>query len=329
MASLTDLVASRMTPEVLQKLAGLAGLSSTNAQRALDALIPTGARRAYDALLRGGFRSAELDILTNDDQEDVPKLARLGDSVPEPDVHVYLDGVRQGGTLVTVHATGHTVTHAAESRAGDHMVHIPARVEARRQTHSTLRLADPQTDEHVLEVVEEELDVGTRQVERGRMRIYSKVSERAVERQVNLRDETMRVQRRPVRRDVSVADPDLFQERADERTEVDEEAVVPIRARGIEEVVLGKDVAEKSETRRETRRRTDVAIEEVSGARRGEDDASGGRGARGGHGRRVGHFCRAGAHAGGGHPGGAGGDSESAHLARPVDTRWQSVTISL
>jgi hypothetical protein len=41
MASLTDLVASRMTPEVMLKLAGLAGISSTNAKRAIDAIIPT------------------------------------------------------------------------------------------------------------------------------------------------------------------------------------------------------------------------------------------------------------------------------------------------
>jgi hypothetical protein len=42
----------------------------------------TEAMRASDALLSGGFRSAELDILTNDDQDDVPKLARRDDSVP-------------------------------------------------------------------------------------------------------------------------------------------------------------------------------------------------------------------------------------------------------
>ena len=76
----------------------------------------TEAMRAYDALLSGGSRSADLDILTNDDQDDVPKLARLGDSVPEPDVHVYLEGVRQGGTLVTANATG--ITSRKQRRSG-------------------------------------------------------------------------------------------------------------------------------------------------------------------------------------------------------------------
>jgi stress response protein YsnF len=229
------------------------------------------AMRAYDALLSSGFRSADLDILTNDDQDDVPKLARLGDSVPEPDVHVYLEGVRQGGTLVTVNATGKGMNNAAEILAGYCMVNIPARVEELRKTRGTLQLADPKTDEHVLEVVEEELEVGTRQVERGRMRIYSKVTERQVEEQVRLRDETIRVQRRPVRRTVSTVDPDLFRERSYEMTEIDEEAVVHIRAQVIEEVVIGKEVAEKIETIQQTLRRTDVEIEEVPGMRRFED----------------------------------------------------------
>ena len=232
------------------------------------------AMHAYDALLSGGFRSADLDILTNDDKDDVPKLAKLGDSVPEPDVHVYLEGVRQGSTLVTVNATGNNVTKAAEIMAGYHMVNISARVEEWSKTHRTLQLADPKTDENVLEVVEEELEVGTRQVERGRMRIYSKVSEREVERQVSLRDETIRVRRRPVSREVPVSDPNLFKERSYEMTEVDEEAVVNIRARVIEEVVIDKEVAEKIETIHQTLRRTDVEIEEVPGVRSFDDYAS-------------------------------------------------------
>jgi stress response protein YsnF len=223
--------------------------------------------RAYDALLSSGFRSGELDILTSDDKDDVPKLAKLGDSVPEPDVHVYLEGVRQGGTLVTANATGNNISKEAEIMAGFHMVNIPDRVKELRKVHSNLQLADPAKDEQVLEVVEEELEVGTQRVERGRMRIYSKVTERQAEEQVRLRDETIRVQRRPVRRAVSTTDPDLFRERSYEMTEIDEEAVINIRAQVFEEVVIGKEVAEKIETIHQTLRRTDVEIEEVPGVR--------------------------------------------------------------
>lgn len=230
------------------------------------------AMRAYDALVSRGFRSADLDILTSDDQDDKPKLAALGKSVREPDVHVYLEGVRQGGTLITVNASEDKVAKAAEVMSGYEMVNIDARLKDLRRTKSNLQLTDPKADQHVFEVVEEVMDVGKKQIERGRMRVYSTVSEREVAQQVGLRDETIRVQRRPVSR--SVADErELFKERSVEMTEVDEEAVVTKSARVIEEVVIGKDVAEKMQTIREKLRRTDVQIEDVPGVRAYDDYA--------------------------------------------------------
>jgi heat shock protein HslJ len=60
MATLTDLVTSRMTPEVMQKLAGLAGLNSTNAKRAIDALIPT---QVYDLVSMGATEAGANRLL--------------------------------------------------------------------------------------------------------------------------------------------------------------------------------------------------------------------------------------------------------------------------
>jgi heat shock protein HslJ len=61
MATITDLVASRMTPEVMQKLAGLAGLNSTNAKRAIDALIPT---QLYDLVSMGATEAGANRLLS-------------------------------------------------------------------------------------------------------------------------------------------------------------------------------------------------------------------------------------------------------------------------
>jgi heat shock protein HslJ len=61
MATLTDLVTSRMTPEVMQKLAGLAGISSTNAKRAIDALIPT---QLYDLVSMGATEAGANRLLS-------------------------------------------------------------------------------------------------------------------------------------------------------------------------------------------------------------------------------------------------------------------------
>jgi heat shock protein HslJ len=54
MASLIDLVASRITPEVVQKLAGLAGISSTDTKRAIDMIVPT----QFDGLMSMGSTEA-------------------------------------------------------------------------------------------------------------------------------------------------------------------------------------------------------------------------------------------------------------------------------
>jgi hypothetical protein len=54
MASLSDLVSSRITPEVMQKLAGLAGISPTDTKRALDAIVPT----QFDGLASMGATEA-------------------------------------------------------------------------------------------------------------------------------------------------------------------------------------------------------------------------------------------------------------------------------
>ena len=113
-------------------------------------------------------------------------------------------------------------------------------------------------------VVEEELQVGKREVSRGGVRVYSHVTERPVEENVQLREEHVHVQRNPVNRPASEADFQGFKEGTIELTETAEEAVVSKQARVVEEVVVGKDVTERTETVRDTVRKTDVEVEQVA-----------------------------------------------------------------
>ena len=105
--------------------------------------------------------------------------------------------------------------------------------------------------------------VGKREVQRGGVRVRSVVTERPVEQQVTLRDETIKVERRPVDRAATGADTNVFNEQAFELTETDEEAVVAKETRVIEEVVIGKTVEERTETVKDTVRRSDVEVEEI------------------------------------------------------------------
>src|SRR5919202_1828186 len=132
--------------------------------------------------------------------------------------------------------------------------------------------------EQVLPVVEDDGRVGTREVEGGGVRVNTGVQERPVEQKGNLRDETVNVERRPVDRPVDAGTiPDAFQEGTFEVRELDEEPVVDKQARVVEEVVVNKDVDQRTETVRDTARRTNVDVEQIPGETRsaGYDERSG------------------------------------------------------
>jgi uncharacterized protein (TIGR02271 family) len=118
-------------------------------------------------------------------------------------------------------------------------------------------------------VVEEQLRVGKRAVQQGGVRVYSRVMETPVEEQVTLREEHVTVERRPVDRPIGDVDR-AFQERTIEATETAEEAVVAKEARVVEEIVVNKDVDQRTETVRGTVRRTEVDVETLPGQRAGD-----------------------------------------------------------
>ena len=145
------------------------------------------------------------------------------------------------------------------------------------QVHSTQRTQAATTQQsqgaEAIPVVEEQLRVGKRAVQNGGVRVYSHVTETPVEEQVNLREERVTVDRRPVDRPIGDADR-AFQERTIEATETAEEAVVAKEARVVEEVVVNKEVGQRTETVRDTVRRTDVDVESLPGQRAGDRTTS-------------------------------------------------------
>jgi stress response protein YsnF/carbon monoxide dehydrogenase subunit G len=117
-------------------------------------------------------------------------------------------------------------------------------------------------------IVEEQVNVGKREVEGGGVRVTTGVEERPVEEQVNLRDETVRVDRRPVDRPASDADFGAVREGSFEVRERNEQPVVEKQARVVEEVVVNKEAQDRTETIRDTARRTDVNVEQTPGETR-------------------------------------------------------------
>jgi uncharacterized protein (TIGR02271 family) len=116
--------------------------------------------------------------------------------------------------------------------------------------------------EETIPVVEEQISIQKRAVERGRVRIHTRVIERPIEEQVSLHSEHVSVERRPVDPAVQPVPPEAFRDRTIEVTETAEEAVVHKDARIREEVVIRKEAEERAETVRDTVRRTEVDVED-------------------------------------------------------------------
>jgi len=109
-------------------------------------------------------------------------------------------------------------------------------------------------------VIKEELQVGKREVETGRIRLRSRIVETHVQEDINLREERVQVERIPVDRPANSAD---IREESIELTETAEVPVVSKEARVVEEVSLDKDVREEEKTITDTVRNTEVDIEDI------------------------------------------------------------------
>ncbi len=131
------------------------------------------------------------------------------------------------------------------------------------QNTATMPNTANRTGEATIPIIEEQMQVGKREVEGGGARIRSRIIEKPVEASVRLREEHVVVDRRPVNREVTNSDLTSFKEGDIELTERAEVAVVDKQARVVEEVVVGKNVTEHQETVRDTVRRTDVDVEKI------------------------------------------------------------------
>jgi uncharacterized protein (TIGR02271 family) len=112
-------------------------------------------------------------------------------------------------------------------------------------------------------VVQEELKVGKREVQRGGVRIFSHVVETPVNETIGLREEHVNVERRTVDQPISTADTTAFKDQTIELRETAEEAVVEKSARVVEEVVVGKEVNQRQQQISDTVRHTEVEVEQL------------------------------------------------------------------
>jgi uncharacterized protein (TIGR02271 family) len=207
--------------------------------------------------------------------------ALVNAGIPEEHAGYYAEGVRRGGTLVTVQTDDDMAQTAVDILNRFGPVDVNRRSAEWRSSNweGFDETADPYTHDQInmersqyqdmereggtLEVVEEDLRVGKREVSGGGVRVHTFVTEQEVEEDIDLRKEHVDVERRPVDRPASPADLDAFEEATIEVTATSEEPVIEKRARVVEEVEIHKDVEHETETVRDTLRRKDVEVERM------------------------------------------------------------------
>lgn len=177
----------------------------------------------------------------------------------------YEEAQRRGGTIVAIDvADDQQLDNALDVMQRHNPVDLDRRIlewqQAGWQPQPVQTQTRAETREESIPVVEEQLRVGKRVEQRGGVRIYSRVTEQPVEEEIPLREERVTVERRPADRP---AGAEAFRERTIEAREMHEEPVVSKEARVVEDVVVGREVEERTERISDTVRRTDVEIENI------------------------------------------------------------------
>lgn len=213
---------------------------------------------------RGFF--AWLRSLFTDDDDD----RRYADSTSE--------AVRRGSCVVAVEAADEGDAERAERVMQDHgAIDVDQRAERWRSEgwtgydEAAPRLAGADLErerqlnaEQRVPVVREALQVGKREVVRGGVRVVTRIVDRPVEEQVTLREEHARVERHPADRPATEEELRGLKEGTIEVTERAEEPVIGKTTRVVEEVEVGKDVRQRTETVRDTVRESKVEVEQMA-----------------------------------------------------------------
>ena len=241
------------------------------------------AEAALNDLVNNNYDRSHIDLKEQYSETSQHSLASVrheleGEGVPESDAKLFEEGMRSGDALAIAHTDddraelareimnrhGALDIHDAFAQRGSYLDAAPIAAAAVAAAPIVAERRENTAGEVVVPVVEEELAVGKRQIQRGGVRVFQRVEERPVSETVTLRDETVSIERHAVDRAVTNTDTAFAQTADVVLTETHEVPVVTKDARVVEEVVVGKTATDRVETVRDTVRRTDVEVEDIA-----------------------------------------------------------------
>ena len=237
------------------------------------------AKSALNVLKSSGIDTSDVSLLdrntlgTGVDQQHVGLWRRLfGENVWEHEAAVYGDTMRRGGVVLAVRGPKERVAkimaildahdpvdvHEHAAKIG---TDVPIAAKALVTTPESAATTGAGREE-VLRLAEEQMNVGKRLFETGTTRIRRFVTERPVEAQVNLHEEHAKVVRRAVTDPNYIADID-WSDREYAVTETEERPVISKTARVVEEIAVGREGSERTQTVRDTVRRQRAEVEKL------------------------------------------------------------------
>ena len=225
------------------------------------------ATAALQDLQQAGIAQDAITQISGDASQ--AKLSRY--EMPERDQKLLEDNLRDGAFLVAVQATPQQVD-IVEKIFGTHSAKLVDEFDRQNAPVAPVAPVVAPTaavGAGVIPIIEEELAVGKRTVDQGGVRVFRRVVEIPVAESVNLREEHVVIDRKPVDRVATSADLSDAN-RTVELTETAEEVVLSKTAHVVEEVVIGKKSSDHIERIQDTVRRTEVDVEQLPAEQYGQ-----------------------------------------------------------
>jgi len=248
--------------------------NATEAKRAVDTLVDQGFQRSNVDISRG---NTDNNYYNDDSNRDTNEsgISRFFSSLfgDNDDADKYTRVAERNSSVVTVHA-GSIEEARRAADVLDASGAMDVNEKAAEYGYSTTGGGDINktsmdkrsgNETTSIPIVEENVQVGKREVETGGVRLRSRIVEKPVEENLRLREERVTVERTPVDRKATEEDLNTLK---DQEIEVVEHAEVPVvskEAKVVEEIKLNKEVEHRDETVRDTVRKTEVDVENIEG----------------------------------------------------------------
>ena len=251
-----------------------------------------GAEAGKRILTDEGISSSDIDILSGEAGQSahadgnsgfMDKLSNM--FMPDEDRHAYAEGINRGGYVLSVDVPESEHQRVVELLDTDHSVDLDERSgswrgegwsgrnEAMDTSARQPAASDTATDGESIQVAEEQLKVGKRDVSHGRVKVRSYTVSEDVSADVTLESTHADIDRHKVDRTLTGADADkVFQDKEVVVEESAEEAVVSKEAHVVEEIDVHQDVERHTETVTDTVRRTEVDVDRDGTADRTDRD---------------------------------------------------------